>query len=64
MEDEEYYRMMRNQYSHRSEKKVNKDFQYTKWNNHQGREDAQMLLEKKKRTISNLMINFFYFTIS
>ena len=48
MEDEEYYRMMRNQYSHRSEKKVNKDFQYTKWNNHQGREDAQMLLEKKE----------------
>ena len=48
MEDEEYYRMMRNQYSHRSVKKVNQNFQYTKWNNHQGREDAQMLLEKKE----------------
>ena len=48
MEDEEYYRMMRNQYSHRSEKKVNKAFQYTQRNNHQGREEAQMLLEKKE----------------
>ena len=48
MEDEEYYRMMRNQYSHRSVKKVNQNFQYTKWNNHQGKEDAQMLLEKKE----------------
>ena len=48
MEDEEYYRMMRNQYTHRTKKKVNKDFRYTKRNNHQGREDAQILHEKKE----------------
>ena len=50
MEDEEYYRMMRNQYSHRSEKKVNKDFQYTKWHTHHGTEAAQMLLATKQET--------------
>ncbi len=46
MQDEEYYKMMRNQYSHRFVKKINKDFKYQEWNNHQGKEDAQMLEEK------------------
>ena len=47
MEDSEYYKMMRDQYSHRFTVKKNKNFQYSQWNAHQGREDAQMLQEKE-----------------
>ncbi len=47
MEDSEYYKMMRDQYSHRFTVKKNKNFQYSSWNVHQGRDDAQMLLEKE-----------------
>ncbi|MEE0887132.1 MAG: hypothetical protein UIB61_09510 [Treponema sp.] len=47
MEDSEYYKMMREQYSHRFVVKKNKNSQFSKWNAHQGREDAQMLLEKE-----------------
>ncbi|MBQ5471529.1 MAG: hypothetical protein IIT58_05945 [Treponema sp.] len=46
MEDSEYYQMMRNQYSHIIKTKTNKNFKFTEWNAHQGREDAQMLQEK------------------
>ncbi|MEE1166960.1 MAG: hypothetical protein UHP28_07405 [Treponema sp.] len=38
--------MMRNQYSHTHDIKKNKRFEYTSWKTRQGREDAQMLLEK------------------
>lgn len=38
--------MMRNQYSHSIKTKTNKNFKFTEWNAHQGREDAQMLQEK------------------
>ncbi|UKI52726.1 MAG: hypothetical protein L6V86_06110 [Treponema sp.] len=47
MEDSEYYKMMREQYSHRFTVKKNKNFQYAQWSSHQGREDAQMLQEKE-----------------
>lgn len=47
MDDSEYYKKMREQYSHtKNSVKVNKNFQYTQWASHQGREDAQMLSEK------------------
>lgn len=46
MDDSEYYQMMRNQYSHTHDIKKNKRFEYTSWKTRQGREDAQMLLEK------------------
>lgn len=47
MDDQEYYKMMRNQYSHIIQTKKNTNFDFTRWNSHQGREDAQMLQEKK-----------------
>ncbi len=47
MDDNEYYKMMRDQYSHRFAVKKNKSSQYSEWTAHQGREDAQMLQEKE-----------------
>lgn len=47
MDDNEYYKMMRDQYSHRFSVKKNKNFSFTEWNAHQGREDAEMLQEKE-----------------
>lgn len=47
MDDSEYYKMMRDQYSHRFAIKKNKSSKYAEWNVHQGREDAQMLQEKE-----------------
>lgn len=38
---------MRDQYSHRFAVKKNKNFSFKKWSAQQGREDAEMLLEKE-----------------
>ena len=46
MDDNEYYKMMRNQYSHHRQKKTDRTSSFTKWNSRQGREDAEMLAEK------------------
>lgn len=49
MDDSEYYSKLRAQYSHTTSITKNKNFNYTKWNSRQGREDAQMLQEKKEK---------------
>ncbi len=47
MEDSEYYKMMRNQYSHRFVVKKSNYSKVSQWNKTQGSEDAQMLSEKE-----------------
>ena len=46
MDDNDYYQMMRNQYSHHIHKKTHRPSGFTKWNSPTGREDAEMLAEK------------------
>lgn len=47
MDDNEYYKIMRDQYSHRFAVKKNNNLSFSKWSAHQGREDAEILLEKE-----------------
>lgn len=50
MDDEEYYKKIREQYQHKTHKIVNKKFDFTRWNAQQGREDAEMLEEKQNNS--------------
>ena len=54
MDDNEYYKMMRNQYSHHIQKKTDRTSGFTKWNSRQGREDAEMLAEKTVPVLKSL----------
>ncbi|MBQ5998485.1 MAG: hypothetical protein IJL70_03340 [Treponema sp.] len=48
MDDAEYYNLMRNQNFHHTQiSRKSKNSDYKKWETFQGREDADMLVEKK-----------------
>ena len=54
MDDYEYYSLMRKQNFHHTQiSGANKKSDYKKWASFQGREDAEMLVEKKEEPASS-----------